>query len=175
MPTRYRCYRCCYRYRCLLRALNVIRTQFDATLPMSTYLLAWVVSDFSATSADGAAFRTWARPALLNTEGAVALSQSVGPAVLKKIEDMVHIPYALPKLDQFAIPDFDAGAMENWGLVTYRSVSLSVHRGRAVFPTDDTVEMASSTQSIDTETYRYFDIPSIFPYSFLKGWPNIDT
>jgi aminopeptidase N len=47
--------------------------------------------------------------------GNLQFAADVAAAVLPAYERMLGVPYALPKLDLVAIPDFSAGAMENWG------------------------------------------------------------
>ena len=53
-------------------------------------------------------------------------SLEVARRCLDLYDDYFGVPYPLPKLDMVAIPEFAAGAMENWGLVTYREVDLLI-------------------------------------------------
>ncbi|XP_064471424.1 aminopeptidase N-like [Ornithodoros turicata] len=93
------------------------------SLKMSTYLLAFVVSDF--VSQGTPRFSIWARPDAINqTEYAL----SIGPRVLECYEQYFHTEYPLNKTDMIALPDFEAGAMENWGLITYRETALLLDR-----------------------------------------------
>lgn len=85
---------------------------------MSTYLLAFVVSDFEYISnqetkgPDDTLHRIWVRPD--STEKApFALENSA--LVLKALEDYVGFAYELNKVDSAAIPN-KGGAMENWGM-----------------------------------------------------------
>lgn len=92
---------------------------------MSTYLIAFVVSDFGFTSNKNVpnAFphRVYARPdEVINT----GLALKDGERILNAIGDFLKVKFTFPKMDQISIPDFDAGAMENWGLVTYREEAL---------------------------------------------------
>ncbi|XP_074862608.1 aminopeptidase N isoform X2 [Carettochelys insculpta] len=100
-------------------------TEFEPTPKMSTYLVAFIVSQFEAVEAmqDNVTIRIWGRPkAIAEGQGSYALNVT-GP-ILKFFERHYNTAYPLPKSDQVGLPDFNAGAMENWGLVTYRENSL---------------------------------------------------
>ncbi len=100
--------------------------RFGETPVMSTYLLAFVVGDIVSVEADaanGTRVGIWTTRGKENQAG-FALDTSV--KLLGYFNDYFNIPYPLPKLDHVAIPDFAAGAMENWGCVTYRETALLV-------------------------------------------------
>ena len=102
------------------------RVRFEKTPRMPTYLLAFVVAELEcleANDANGVPVRVWTRPGV-KEQGQFALEQ--GCHTLAYFADWFGIPYAFPKLDMVALPDFAAGAMENWGLVTYRETALLV-------------------------------------------------
>jgi hypothetical protein len=96
--------------------------EFEQTEVMSTYLVAFIVSDFNSTDSNAKYnFTAWARPNAIDN---AAYSQTVGPLLVDFFEEYTDIEYKFPKIDQVAVPDFAAGAMENWGLITYRYVLL---------------------------------------------------
>ncbi|BES97198.1 aminopeptidase [Nesidiocoris tenuis] len=97
---------------------------FSESLPMSTYLVAFTVSDFDHY-ADGM-FKVWARSSAVD-QAKYALS--IGPRILRYFEQYFGIRYPLPKMDMIALPDFAAGAMENWGLITYRESTMLYQEG----------------------------------------------
>eukprot|EP01130_Rhizamoeba_saxonica_P008191 TRINITY_DN3310_c1_g1_i1.p1 TRINITY_DN3310_c1_g1~~TRINITY_DN3310_c1_g1_i1.p1 ORF type:complete len:870 (+),score=221.39 TRINITY_DN3310_c1_g1_i1:38-2611(+) len=97
---------------------------FDETPIMSTYLLAFVVGEFEFledVTSEGITVRVWTTPGKIHM-GKFALE--VCKNVLSYFASYFGIPYPLPKQDMIAIPDFSAGAMENWGLITYRQTAL---------------------------------------------------
>ena len=98
---------------------------FRPTPRMSTYLLAWVVGKLhgkTITNKHGVKISTYAP---LNQEiDSVDFANEVAARALEYYDDNFGVPYPLEKLDQVALPDFEAGAMENWGLVTYRESML---------------------------------------------------
>ncbi|XP_059207862.1 aminopeptidase N-like [Centropristis striata] len=101
-------------------------TTFEPSEKMSSYLLAFIVSDFDniqSTLNNKLLIRIWARrKAIEERQGDYALNVT-GP-ILEFYERYYNATYPLYKSDQIALPDFNAGAMENWGLVTYRETAL---------------------------------------------------
>jgi aminopeptidase N/puromycin-sensitive aminopeptidase len=99
--------------------------KFATTPKMSTYLLAWLVGDFQCSQgkSDGVPIRACATPDKVR----------LTPFALESAKWYLHyydkyfgIKYPLKKLDMVAIPDFEAGAMENFGCITYRETEMLV-------------------------------------------------
>ncbi|MFH1141484.1 MAG: M1 family metallopeptidase [Chloroflexota bacterium] len=100
------------------------RVLFRETPRMSTYLLAFVVGEMDSIegkSSDGTVVRVWTTPGRAEL-GRFALDVAI--RLLPYYNSYFGIPYPLEKLDHLAIPDFAAGAMENWGAITYRETAL---------------------------------------------------
>uniref|UniRef100_A0A8B9QL75 Aminopeptidase n=1 Tax=Apteryx owenii TaxID=8824 RepID=A0A8B9QL75_APTOW len=102
----------------------LVEDHFDTSVKMSTYLVAFIVSDFKSVSkitSHGIKISVYTVPDKIN-QAVYALDAAV--KLLDFYEDYFSIPYPLPKQDLAAIPDFQSGAMENWGLTTYRESAL---------------------------------------------------
>ena len=100
--------------------------RFGESPVMSTYLLAFIVSELGMIEqqAEGGTMVRVLTTRGKEEQGRFALETSV--ALLSYFNDYFGIPYPLEKLDHIAIPDFAAGAMENWGAITYRETALLV-------------------------------------------------
>ena len=114
---------------------------FETTPVMSTYLLALAYGDIGfkeAKTKRGTLVRTYATPDQVKHTG-FALETAV--KVLEFYEDYFGIPYPLKKCDMIALPDFASGAMENWGLITYREQAFLVDPKNTSLPTKQYVAM----------------------------------
>ncbi|KAF3929112.1 Laeverin [Dactylellina cionopaga] len=111
---------------------------FATSPPMSTYLVAFIVGDlrYIETNEFRIPVRVYATP---GSEHLGKFSLDLAARTLKFYEETFDSKYPLPKMDMVAIPDFSAGAMENWGLVTYRLVDLLF---------DETTSGASTKQRV---------------------------
>ena len=99
---------------------------FATTPVMSTYLVAIVVGEFDyveGVSEEGITCRVYS-PKGKKEQGQFALE--CGLRSLTYYSKFFGVPYPLTKYDMVAIPDFSSGAMENWGLVTYRETCVLV-------------------------------------------------
>ena len=108
--------------------------RFADTIPMSTYLVAFVVGDLQATEPTWVGktpLRVWYVPDTPDKHRLAAFGQQIGKISLEYFEEYYGQPYPGDKLDLIAIPDFAAGAMENLGAVTFRQTSLLADEHRA--------------------------------------------
>jgi glutamyl aminopeptidase len=98
---------------------------FQKSVPMVTYLACFIICDFAyteqLTARHGTRFRVYAQPSKIDQ---TKYALGVGANITDFFEDYFGIDFPLPKQDMIAIPDFKSGAMENWGLITYRETTL---------------------------------------------------
>ncbi len=96
---------------------------FEQTPTMSSYLLYLGVGNYEYV--EGNAGKTRVR--VVTTPGRKGLARlplKYAIASIKFYEKYFGIPYPLPKVDLISVPDFAAGAMENWGAITFREIAL---------------------------------------------------
>jgi puromycin-sensitive aminopeptidase len=118
-----------------------ITTTFETTPRMSTYLLAFVYGKLGhkeAVTKDGVLVRAFATP---ENVAFTDFALEVAVKCLEFYNDYFGIAYPLPKCDMVALPDFASGAMENWGLVTYREQCMLVDPQNTSLPTKQYVAM----------------------------------
>lgn len=105
-------------------------TTFETTPRMSTYLLAFVAGELQSKSTQtdrGVEVNVWATMA--QPANSLDYPLEIAKKSIEFFEDYFGLHYPLPKADHVACPDFSAGAMENWGLITYRERALLVYPG----------------------------------------------
>ena len=98
---------------------------FEPTVRMSTYLVAFAFGELQSKITEtkgGVKVGVFATKAHQPKELDFALD--IAKRAIEFYEDFYQTPYPLPHSWQLALPDFSAGAMENWGLVTYREAYL---------------------------------------------------
>jgi aminopeptidase N len=114
---------------------------FETTPKMSTYLLAFVVGDFQCTSGeqDGVKLRICATPDKVKL---TPFALDVAKFALHYYDNYFGIHFPLKKLDLIGIPDFEAGAMENFGAITFRETDLLLDPKTATFRTQRNATLA---------------------------------
>lgn len=104
---------------------NSITTTFEKTPRMSSYLLAFVIGELhkkTARTKSGVKVNVWATPA--QNENTLDFALDIATRSIDFYDEYFGVKYPLPKSDHVALPDFSSGAMENWGLITYRESCL---------------------------------------------------
>lgn len=105
---------------CIYRSSTLpiyISDQYETTQPIPTYLVAFSVSEFKNTAVDGQRVSVYTRPNMIDQASYIVDKANT---LLILMEIYTGIPYQNTKMDLLAVPDFEFGAMENWGLNTYK-------------------------------------------------------
>ena len=112
---------------------NIQQVRFSKTPKMSTYLLAFVLGDFQRVSKKT---KSGVEVSVLATKvqksELMEFPLNFAVRVLEFYEDFFGQKFPLSKCDHIALPDFSSGAMENWGLITYRETALLAGKNSSI-------------------------------------------
>ncbi|MHB1957413.1 MAG: M1 family metallopeptidase [Acidobacteriaceae bacterium] len=136
---------------------------FATTPKMSTYLVAFLVGDFQCLSgeSDGVPIRACATPDKVQM-GAYALHAA--EFFLHYYDNYFGIKYPMPKLDMIGIPDFEAGAMENFGAITYRE---------SAFLVDEKTASTNAKKNVATDVAHEMAHQWFGDMVTMKWWNNL--
>lgn len=105
-------------HRCSQSKMPIyISDQYRTSPPMTTYLVAFSVSEFINATNDNQRVFVYTHKDNIDQ---VSYIDDKANTLLNMMEIYTNIPYPFPKIDLLAVPDFSFGAMENWGLNTYK-------------------------------------------------------
>ena len=142
--------------RTAITGTDYVVTKFETTPLMQTYLLAFIVSDFTYVQNSDKVLRQRIfakKQSIAAGEGDVALVMS--ERVIRQFEEHLGVKYSLSKMDQVAVPDFDAGAMENWGLVTYRENCLLFNTKSTSIDRENILKIIAHEFAVSLKVSRY--------------------
>ena len=135
--------------------------EFATTPKMSTYLVAFLVGDFKCAEAksDGVPIRVCSTPDKVEL---TRFALESAEYLLYYYDNYFGIKYPMPKLDMVALPDFEAGAMENFGCITYRETDLLVNSKTGDIPSKKRVAVVVAHEMAhqwfgDMVTMRWWD------------------
>ncbi|KAJ6637110.1 Aminopeptidase Ey, partial [Pseudolycoriella hygida] len=125
-----------------------IQEDFEITPKMSTYLVAFIVSDLVIAnvtnlplSSNLPRINIWTRKEVADMAG---YTFGATVKILPFLEDYFGMKYQLPKIDMVAVPDFGFRAMENWGLINFREASILVPENESIRSSAEHTEHVTS-------------------------------
>ena len=97
---------------------NTIKDSFEESKIMSTYLVACLVADFTFTpDPEDNSYKVYYRDGKADQ---AAFAAGITRKFIEYYANYFNLTFPLPKMDVAAVPDFGPGAMENWGLITFK-------------------------------------------------------
>ena len=138
---------------------------FKETVRMSSYLIAFAFGDLQSKiteTKDGVKVGVFATKAHKAKELDFALD--IAKRAIEFYEEFYQTKYPLPHSWQLGLPDFSAGAMENWGLVTYREAYLLLD------PDNTSLEMKKLVATVITHELAHQWFGDLVT---MKWWDNL--